>query len=141
MLVEIARRQAKGARKGGRYNKHDTARARFIKDKALMGLRLGILVHEADLKMIRLPPLEELKQRGGADWIAMGAWAQEHGRDPRKCYTGVAIATGIRSHCRPGFFRVFDLGDHVGAEGGQLREAGHRRVAGETWLRRSGRIF
>ena len=29
--------------------------------------------------------------------------------------------------CLAGFFRVFDLGDHVGAE------AGHRRVAGETW--------
>ena len=49
-----------------------------------MGLRLGMLVPEADLKMIRLPPHEELKQRGGADWLAMEAWAQEHGRD-RRC--------------------------------------------------------
>ena len=44
----------------------------------------------------------------------------------------VAIEYVIRSHCRPGFFRVFDLGDLVGAEVGQLRETGHRRVAGET---------
>ena len=34
---------------------------------------------------------------------------------------------------RPGFFRFFDLGDHVGAEVGQLPEGGHRHVAGETW--------
>ena len=44
MILELARRSAGGANKGGRYNKHDTARLRFIRDKALMGLRLGILV-------------------------------------------------------------------------------------------------
>jgi len=83
MLVDISRRQAGGASKGGRYNKHDTARLRFIRDKVLMGIRLGILVPDADLRMLRLEPQEQLRQRGGADWLAMQAWAERHGRDPR----------------------------------------------------------
>ena len=58
VLVDISRRQARGASKGGWYNKHDTARLRFIRDKALMGIRLGILVPEADLSMLRLAPQE-----------------------------------------------------------------------------------
>ena len=37
MLVDISRRQAGGAAKGGRYNKHDTARLRFIRDKRSQG--------------------------------------------------------------------------------------------------------
>ena len=88
VILELARRSAGGANKGGRYNKHDTARLRFIRDKALMGLRLGILVPEQDLKMIRLPPQDELKQRGGADWLAMEAWAEQHGKDPRSQKSG-----------------------------------------------------
>ena len=52
-LVDIARRQAGGASKGGRYNKHDTARLRFIRDTALKGLRLGMLVPDEDIRMIR----------------------------------------------------------------------------------------
>jgi hypothetical protein len=83
MLVDMSRRQAGGASKGGRYNKHDTARLRFIRDKALMGVRLGILVPESDMRMLRLEPQEQLRQRGGADWLAMEAWAEKHGRDPR----------------------------------------------------------
>jgi hypothetical protein len=63
ILVDMSRRQAGGASKGGRYNKHDTARLRFIRDKALMGLRLGILVPDADLRMLRLEPQEQLRQR------------------------------------------------------------------------------
>ena len=47
ILVDIARRQAGGASKGGRYNKHDTARLRFVRDKALKGLRLGELQSDA----------------------------------------------------------------------------------------------
>ena len=39
------------------YNKHDMARLRFI-PKALMGLRLGILVPELDMRMLRLEPQE-----------------------------------------------------------------------------------
>ena len=83
VLLDLARRSAGGAAKGGRYDKHDTARLRFIRDKALMGLRLGILVPETDLAMIRLPPKAELRAAGGADWAAMEDWAQRHGRDPR----------------------------------------------------------
>ena len=83
LLVDMSRRQAGGASKGGRCNKHDTARLRFIRDKALMGLRLGIVVPAADLRMLRLEPQEQLRQRGGADWAAMEEWAQRHGRDPR----------------------------------------------------------
>ena len=84
ILVDIARRQAGGASKGGRYNnKHDTARLRFVRDKVLKGLRLGMLVPEADLRMLRLPPQEALRQSGGADWAAMEEWAERHGRDPR----------------------------------------------------------
>mgnify|MGYP001496167698 CR=1 FL=1 len=55
------------------------------------------------------------------------------GRRLERWQAGVAIATVFRSHCRPGFYRVFGFGDHVGAEVSQLREAGHRRVDGEAW--------
>ena len=64
----------------GGYNKHDTARLRFVKDIALCGLRFGKLVPADDLRMLRLPPMSELV---GPDSIAMDAWAQRHGRDPR----------------------------------------------------------
>ena len=48
ILVDIARRQAGGASKSGRYNKHDTARLRFVRDKALVDVRRGKLVDETD---------------------------------------------------------------------------------------------
>ena len=83
ILVDIARRQAGGASTGGRYNKHDTARLRFVRDKALVDVRRGKLVDASDLRMLRLPPQEELRQRGGADWHSMETWAERHGRDPR----------------------------------------------------------
>ena len=83
MLVDMHERQARGASKGGRYNKHDTARLRFIRDKAFMSLRLGMLIPDADLKMLRLEPQEDLRRRGGADWTAMETWAELHGKDPR----------------------------------------------------------
>ena len=83
MLVQLSRRQAGGGNKSGRYNKHDTARLRFIRDRAFQGLRLGILVPEADLRMLRLPPQEALRRAGGADWASMEEWAERHGRDPR----------------------------------------------------------
>ncbi len=54
----------------------------------------------------------------------------------RRC-AGVDIATKSRSQCRPGFFLVFDLGDHVGAEVGQLRE----ELAIAVWLARHGEGF
>jgi hypothetical protein len=37
LLVDISRRSAGGGQKSGRYNKHDTARLRFTRDKALKG--------------------------------------------------------------------------------------------------------
>ena len=62
-----------------------------------------------------------------ADMVAKVEDSKE-ARGGRQCDRNtVAIATPA------GFFRVFDLGDNVGAEVGQLRETGHRRVAGETW--------
>ena len=66
-LVDMHRRQAGGGNKGGRYNKHDTARLRFIRDFAFMSLRLGMLVPETDLRMVRLPPQEDCAER--AAWI------------------------------------------------------------------------
>eukprot|EP00326_Haptolina_ericina_P008588 CAMPEP_0181227634 /NCGR_PEP_ID=MMETSP1096-20121128/32895_1 /TAXON_ID=156174 ORGANISM="Chrysochromulina ericina, Strain CCMP281" /NCGR_SAMPLE_ID=MMETSP1096 /ASSEMBLY_ACC=CAM_ASM_000453 /LENGTH=85 /DNA_ID=CAMNT_0023321057 /DNA_START=52 /DNA_END=309 /DNA_ORIENTATION=- len=62
----------------GRYDKHDTARLRSIKDIALRGLPFGELVCEDDLRMLRLAPQNEL---GGPDKVGsdgcMGAeaWA------------------------------------------------------------------
>jgi hypothetical protein len=55
-----SRRQANGRSVGGRYNKHDTARLRFIKDVSLRGPQFGKLVPEDDLRMLRLAPQNEL---------------------------------------------------------------------------------
>ena len=33
--------------------------------------------------MLRLEPQEQLRKRGGADWLAMEEWAERHGKDPR----------------------------------------------------------
>ena len=76
------------------------------------------------------------QQDGDGHLLGAGQPQRRRGRQGRRLersQAGVAITTGLRSHCRPGFFRVFDLGDHVGAEVDQLREGGHRRLAGETW--------
>ena len=83
MLLDMHERQARGASKGGRYNKHDTARLRFIRDKAFKSLRLGMLMPESDLRMLRFEPQEELRRKGGADWAAMETLAELHGKDPR----------------------------------------------------------
>ena len=88
MLRDLGRRQANGRSVGGRYNKHDTARLRFIKDIALRALRFGKLVLADDLRMLRLPPQNELV---GPDRVAMDAWAQMHGRDPRSQQPGEAM--------------------------------------------------
>ena len=56
---------------GGRYDKHDTARLRSIKDIALRGLPFGELVCEDDLRMLRLALQNELS---GHDKVAMDAW-------------------------------------------------------------------
>ena len=49
-----------------------------------MSLRLGMLVLESDFRMLRLPPQQELRRRGGADAAAMEAWAEKHCKDPRR---------------------------------------------------------
>ena len=72
MLRDLSRRQANGRSVGGRYNKHDTARLRFIKGVSLRGPRFGKLVPEDDLRMLRLAPQNELV---GPDKVAMDAWA------------------------------------------------------------------
>ena len=48
---------------------------------------------------------------------------------------GVAISTGIRSHCRPGFLRVFDIGDLV-VTTSALRLASSEKLAIAVWLAR-----
>ena len=72
--------------RGGRHDKHDTARLRYIKDIALRGLRFGKMVPPVDVNMIRLPPKAELR---GADLAAMDAWAKRHAPDPRSANQGV----------------------------------------------------
>ena len=73
--------------KGGRPNKHDQARLRFIKDIALRGLRFGKLVPQADLNMIRLAPKEQLRAN---DLAVMDAWAKRHAPDPRSSNQGAS---------------------------------------------------
>ena len=80
MLSTIAKRSAGGRAVQGRYNKHDTARLRFIRSVALPGIRFGKLVPEEDMRMLRLGPKSELR---GANLTSMDEWAQPHGRDPR----------------------------------------------------------
>jgi hypothetical protein len=51
MLRDLSWRQANGRSVGGRYNKHDTARLRFIKDITLRGL-WGLYVFPAEDTLI-----------------------------------------------------------------------------------------
>ena len=83
VLADVRKRN-----KGGRNDKHDTARVRFIKDFALRGLRFGKLVPTADLEMIRLEPKAQLS---GPKLASMDAWAKRHAPDPRSANQGVAI--------------------------------------------------
>ena len=79
-LAAIAKRSAGGRAVSGRYNKHDTARLRFIRSIALPGIRFGKLVPDDDMRMLRLGPKASLH---GADLASMDEWSQRHGRDPR----------------------------------------------------------
>ena len=90
LLGTISQRQAGGASKGGRYNKHDTARLRFIRSVALVNLARGQLPSAEDERMLYLAPMTELK---GPDKIAMDAWAKVHGRDPRSKQSGSDMTT------------------------------------------------
>ena len=80
ILTKIAKRSAGGRAVSGRYNKHDTARLRFIRSIALPGIRFGQLVPDDDMRMLRLGPMNVLH---GVDLASMDEWAQRHGRDPR----------------------------------------------------------
>ena len=80
ILSTIAKRSAGGRAVSGRYNKHDTARLRYIRSIALTGIRFGKLVPDDNMRMLRLGPKASLR---GADLVAMDEWSQRHGRDPR----------------------------------------------------------
>mgnify|MGYP006906408767 FL=1 len=73
ILTTIAKRSAGGRAASGRYNKHDTARLRYIRSIAF---RFGKRVPQPDMTMLRLGPKHSLR---GADLAAMDEWAQRHG--------------------------------------------------------------
>ena len=75
ILTKIAKRSAGGRAVSGRYNKHDTARLRFIRSIALPGIRFGQVVPDDDMRMLRLGPMNVLH---GVDLASMDEWAQRH---------------------------------------------------------------
>ena len=95
VLADVRKRN-----KGGRNDKHDTARVRFIKDFALRGLRFGKLVPTADLDMIRLEPKAQLS---GPKLASMDAWDKRHAPDPRSANEGVAIDLTVEQLATLGF--------------------------------------
>jgi hypothetical protein len=95
VLADVRKRN-----KGGRNDKHDTARVRFIKDFALRGLRFGKLVPTADLDMIRLEPKAQLS---GPKFASMDAWDKRHAPDPRSANEGVAIDLTVEQLATLGF--------------------------------------
>ena len=84
ILQEVHQRYA-GRR--GRYNKHDTARLRFIKDIAFLGLRFGKVVPERDMLMLRMPPMSDI---AGTALAEMNEWSRRHAPDPRSSNQGEA---------------------------------------------------
>ena len=82
ILQEVHQRYAG---RSGRYNKHDTARLRFIKDTAFPGLRFGKMVQERDMAMLRLPPMSDL---AGTALTEMNEWSRRHAPDPRSANQG-----------------------------------------------------
>ena len=95
VLADVRKRN-----KGGRNDKHDTARVRFIKDFALRGLRFGKLVPTADLDMIRLEPKAQLS---GPKLASMDAWDKRHPPDPRSANEVVAIDLTVEQLATLGF--------------------------------------
>ena len=76
LLAELSSRQAGGSKKGGRYNKPDTARLRYIKTIALPGLRFGKMPPSIEHNILYADPSDE-SLPGYAKFV------KEHGRDPR----------------------------------------------------------
>ena len=79
LISQITSRQTRG---GGRYNKWETARLKFMRTSALPNLRLGKLPSPADERMLYLPASKD-DCSSGPDRTAMEAWAQKWARDPR----------------------------------------------------------
>ena len=79
LISQITSRQTRG---GGRYNKWETARLRFMRTSALPNLRLGKLPSRDDERMLYLPASKDACT-SGPDKTAMEAWAQKWARDPR----------------------------------------------------------
>jgi hypothetical protein len=69
ILAKIAKRSAGGRAVSGRYNKHDTARLRFIRSIALPGIRFGQLVPDDDMRMLRFGPMNVLQGVDCSVWL------------------------------------------------------------------------
>ena len=79
LISQITSRQTRG---GGRYNKWETARLKFMRTSALPNLQLGKMPNPADERMLYLPASKDVCS-SGPDRTAMEAWAQKWARDPR----------------------------------------------------------
>ena len=110
ILSKIAKRSAGGRAVSGRYNKHDTARLRFIRSIALPGIRFGQLVPDDDMRMLRFGPMNVLQ---GVD---CSVWLQHRPqRTTRRTADGSRTAQ-IASHgrltaCRSRLMRYPDRAD------------------------------
>ena len=110
ILSKIAKRSAGGRAVSGRYNKHDTARLRFIRSIALPGIRFGQLVPDDDMRMLRLGPTNVLQGVDCSVWLQ-----QRPQRTTRRTADGSRTAQ-IASHgrltaCRSRLMRYPDRAD------------------------------
>ena len=80
LRIHMIARAHGGAAVQGRWKRHDTARKTFLETVALHALRWGKLPSEYDVRMLFLPPDDEIS---GADATAMDEWAEQHKKDPR----------------------------------------------------------
>ena len=83
ILLRIRQRQANGKATSGRYPKDDTARARYIKSVAQVGLRFGRVPSAHDLQMLRCATLAS-NALSRPEKEALEQWSDTHARDPRK---------------------------------------------------------
>ena len=94
ILAKIPKRSAGGRAVSGRYNKHDTARLRFIRSIALPGIRFGQLVPDDDMRMLRLGPTNVLQ---GVD---CSVWLQHRPQRTRRRTADGSRTAQIASHGR-----------------------------------------